>query len=52
MGELVTIPWPGIEAMLPDNDYHADDLEDICFKFFSSRRNPKVSLAGVDRYKG
>ena len=45
-GKLVTIPWPGIEAMKPDMDYHADNLEDIRFKFLSSRRNPKVSLAG------
>ena len=48
-GELVTIPWPGIEAMKPDMDYHADELEDIRFKFLSSRRNPKVSLAGGPR---
>ena len=48
-GGLVTIPWPWLEAMLPDNDYHADDLEDIRFNFLSSRRNPKVSLAGGPR---
>ena len=30
-GELITMLWPGIEAMLPDNDYHADDLESIHF---------------------
>ena len=48
-GELVTIPWPGIEAIKPDMDYHADELEDIRFNFLSSRRNPKVSLAGGPR---
>ena len=48
-GELVTIPWPGIEATVPGNDYHADDLESIRFTFLSSRRNRKVSLAGGPR---
>jgi hypothetical protein len=35
--------------MKPDMDYHADELEDIRFNFLSSRRNPKVSLAGGPR---
>jgi hypothetical protein len=44
-GELVSIPWPGLENMAPDMDYHADSLETTRlnrFIFLGSRRNPKV----------
>ena len=48
-GELVTVPWVGVDAMVPGVDYHYYDLESIRFQFLASRRNPKVSLAGGPR---
>jgi 5-methylcytosine-specific restriction endonuclease McrA len=48
-GELVALPWVGVDSMAPGVDYHSDDLEAIRFQFLASRRNPKVSLAGGPR---
>ena len=48
-GKLVTIPRRGLEQLMPDMDYHADDLETVRFAFLGSKRNPKVGLASRQR---